>query len=165
MDDHAMNADTDGDVVPAAGMIASRRKSRTQRVASQIPWFLYVILLFVGMKLTGVNLREPLFEFGPYVLTLVEVLYVIAASAAMAEVYRVSRPGVDNTLEAQLMQAIAIVQIVVFALGAAQVAILEIFHNTEFLVITLMSFVQGWIAVKINARTLKRTIDYGGGGS
>ena len=41
--------------------------------------------------------------------------------------------------------------------------IFRIFDNTEFLVIVLLSVFQVILAFIINARTLKRTIDYTGG--
>lgn len=156
--------DTHTGVTGAATIVASRPRSvMAKHIASQVPWFLYIIIGFVLVKLVVENIREPIFTVGPYVLTWVEILYISAALAAMAELHRVSKPGVDNTWEAIAMAAIAIVQIVVFALGAANVIELQIFHNTEFLVITIISTLQGGLAIKVNARTLKRTIDYGGG--
>jgi hypothetical protein len=85
-----------------------------------------------------------------------------AAIMAMAEQLRVSNPGVDNTIEALLMGAIAGVQVLLFALGTAGVKPLAIFNNTEFLMLTLISLTQAIVAVLINARTLRRTIGVGG---
>jgi hypothetical protein len=85
-----------------------------------------------------------------------------AAMMAMAEQLRVSTPGVDNTIEAILMGAIAGVQVLLFALGAAGVQPLAICNNTEFLMLTLISMTQAIVAVLINARTLRRTIGVGG---
>jgi hypothetical protein len=84
-----------------------------------------------------------------------------AAMMAMAEQLRVSTPGVDNTIEALLMGAIAGVQVLLFALGAAGVKPLAIFNNTEFLMLTLIGLTQAIVAVLINARTLRRTIGVG----
>jgi hypothetical protein len=80
----------------------------------------------------------------------------------MAEQLRVSTPGVDNTIEALLMGAIAGVQVLLFALGTAGVKPLAMFNNTEFLMLTLISLTQAIVAVLINARTLRRTIGVGG---
>jgi len=91
----------------------------------------------------------------------VEVLLVGAAMMAMAEQLRVSHPGIDNTIEAILMAAIAALQVLLFALGAAGVSPLRIFNNTEFLMLTLISMTQAVVAILINARTLRRTIGVG----
>lgn len=156
--------DVDDGAVGAATVIASRRRrGGIRNLATVVPWFLYVIFGFVVLKLAVGNVREVILTVGPYALSWVEVLYVTAAFVAMSELLRVSQPGVDNTWEAMAMLTIAVVQMIVFALGAAQVLALEMFHNTEFLVITLISVAQSVLAIKINARTLKRTIDYGGG--
>ena len=87
-----------------------------------------------------------------------------AAMMAMAEQLRVSHPGMDNTIEAILMAAIAGVQVLIFSLGAAGVKALDIFNNTEFLMLTLISMTQAVVAIMINARTLRRTIGVGDSG-
>jgi len=87
-----------------------------------------------------------------------------AAMMAMAEQLRVSHPGVDNTIEAILMGAVAGGQVLLFALGAAGVKTLAMFNNTEFLMLTLISMTQAIVAILINARTLRRTIGVGGNG-
>jgi hypothetical protein len=84
--------------------------------------------------------------------------------SAMAEQLRVSHPGVDNTIEAILMGAVAGVQVLLFALGAAGVTPLAIFNNTEFLMLTLISMTQAVVAILINARTLRRSIGVGDSG-
>jgi hypothetical protein len=104
-----------------------------------------------------------LIQWGEYHLSWVEVLMVGAAMMAMAEQLRVSTPGVDNTIEALLMGAIAGVQVLLFALAASGVKPLSIFNNTEFLMLTVISLTQAVVAVLINARTLRRTIGVGGG--
>ena len=85
-----------------------------------------------------------------------------AAMVAMVEQLRVSNPGVDNTIDALLMGAMAGVQVLLFALGAAGVQPLAMFNNTEFLMLTVISLTQAIVAVLINARTLRRTIGVGG---
>ena len=57
------------------------------------------------------------------------------------------------------MAAIAGIQVLLFALGAAGVAALSIFNNTEFLLLTLISMTQAVIGILINARTMRRSID------
>ena len=127
-----------------------------------IPGFLYILALFVAGKFIFPDPRAVLIQWGEYHLSWVEVLMVGAAMVAMAEQLRVSSPGVDNTIDALLMGAMAGVQVLLFALGAAGVQPLAIFNNTEFLMLTLISLTQAIVAVLINARTLRRTIGIGG---
>jgi hypothetical protein len=125
------------------------------------PGFLYILALFIAGRFVFADPRAILIQWGEYHLSWVEVLMVGAAMMAMAEQLRVSTPGVDNTIEALLMGAIAGVQLLLFALGAAGATSLTIFNNTEFLMLTLISLTQAIIAVLINARTLRRTIGVG----
>jgi hypothetical protein len=127
-----------------------------------VPGFLYILALFVAGKFIFPDPRAVLIQWGEYHLSWVEVLMVGAAMMAMAEQLRVSTPGVDNTIDALLMGAMAGVQVLLFALGAAGVKPLAIFNNTEFLMLTLISLTQAIVAVLINARTLRRTIGVGG---
>jgi hypothetical protein len=60
------------------------------------------------------------------------------------------------------MGAMAVVQVLLFALGAAGVKPLAFFNNTEFLMLTLISVTQAIVATLINARTLRRTIGVAG---
>jgi hypothetical protein len=59
------------------------------------------------------------------------------------------------------MGAIAIIQVVLFALAAAKVQSLAIFDNTEFLLLTIINVAQTAVAYQINAATLMRTITSG----
>src|ERR1700681_4845990 len=125
------------------------------------PGLLYVLVFFIGGKLIFADPRATLVHWGEYNISWVEVLLVGAAMMAMVEQLRVSHPGVDNTIEAILMGAIAGMQILLFALGAAGVRPLALFNNTEFLMLTLFSMTQAVVAILINARTLRRTIGVG----
>jgi hypothetical protein len=129
-----------------------------------IPGFFYVLVFFMIGKLIFTDPRATLVHWGEYHLSWVEVLLVGAAMMAMAEQLRVSHPGIDNTIEAILMGAIAGVQVLLFALGAAGVRPLAIFNNPEFLMLTVISMTQAVVAILINARTLRRTIGVGDNG-
>src|SRR5215831_16540873 len=122
------------------------------------PGFLYILALYVVGKFIFADPRATLVQWGEYRLSWVEVLMVGAAMMAMAEQLRVSHPGIDNTVEAILMVAVAAVQVLLFALGAAGVSPLGFFNNTEFLMLTVISVAQSVVAILINARTLRRTI-------
>ena len=152
------------DVRSSDGTIASaphvRRASGTGPL-KYMPGFLYILALFIAGKFIFPDPRATLIEWGQYHLSWVEVLMVAAAMMAMAEQLRVSYPGVDNTIEAILMGAVAGIQVLLFALGAAGVGPLAIFNNTEFLMLTLISLTQSVVAILINARTLRRTIGVG----
>src|SRR5215813_9010513 len=126
-----------------------------------VPGFLYIIGLYVVGKFMFADPRATLVQWGEYQLSWVEVLMVGAAMMAMTEQMRVSHPGIDNTVEAILMAAVAAVQVLLFALGAAGVRPLSIFNNTEFLMLTVISMTQAVVAILINARTLRRTIGVG----
>jgi hypothetical protein len=129
-----------------------------------VPGFLYILLLYIVGKFIFPDPRATLVQWGEYQLSWVEVLMVGAAMMAMAEQLRVSHPGIDNTIEAILMAAVAALQVLLFALGAAGVRPLGIFNNTEFLMLTLISMTQAVVAILINARTLRRTIGVGDNG-
>jgi hypothetical protein len=126
-----------------------------------VPGFAYIRVLYIAGKYLVPDPRATLLQWGEYHLSWVEVLMVGAAMMAMAEQLRVSHPGIDNTIEAILMAAIAGVQVLLFALGAAGVRDLNIFNNTEFMMLTLISMTQAVVAILINARTLRRTIGVG----
>ncbi|KAB2912015.1 MAG: hypothetical protein F9K29_20750 [Hyphomicrobiaceae bacterium] len=126
-----------------------------------VPGFAYILVLYVAGKLMFPDPRATLVQWGEYHLSWVEVLMVGATMMAMAEQLRVSHPGIDNTIEAILMAAMAVVQVLLFALGAAGVRNLDIFNNTEFLMLTVISATQAIVAIMINARTLRRTIGVG----
>ena len=85
-----------------------------------MPGFVYILALFIVGKFIFPDQRDTLIEWGPYHLSWVEVLMVAAAMMAMAEQLKVSYPGVDNTIEAILMGAVAGIQVLLFALGAAR---------------------------------------------
>jgi hypothetical protein len=142
-----------------AAFLPPRRRSSLLR---HTPGFVYILALFIAGRFIFADPRAVLIQWGQYHLSWVEILMVGAAMMAMAEQLRVSTPGVDNTIEAILMGAIAGVQVLLFALGAAGVEPLAIFNNTEFLMLTVISLTQAIVAVLINARTLRRTIGVGG---
>jgi hypothetical protein len=124
-----------------------------------VPGFLYILVLYVIGSFIVPDSRTTWELWGGYQISWDEVLMVAAAMMAIAEQLKVSHPGIDNTIEAILMAAIAAVQVLLFALGAAGVRALGMFNNTEFLLLTLISMTQAVIGVLINARTLRRSID------
>ena len=148
----------------SAAMAPRVQRTRRADPFKYTPGFLYVLAFFVVGKLIFADPRATLVSWGEYNLSWVEVVLVAAAMTAMAEQLRVSHPGVDNTIEAILMGAIASLQVLLFALGAAGVRPLALFNNTEFLMLTVISMAQAVIAILINARTLRRTIGVGDNG-
>lgn len=126
-----------------------------------VPGFVYILALYIAGTFIFPDPRATLVQWNEYRISWVEVLMVGAAMMAMAEQLRVSHPGIDNTVEAILMAAIAGVQVLLFALAASGVRGLAIFNNAEFLMLTLISMTQAVVAILINARTLRRTIGVG----
>ena len=139
---------------------AAANKRKLRKHFKNIPGFAYVLFFFVLIGAFVPNMREILFTvFGSYSLTWVEVIYLIATFTAMGELLRVSKPGIDNTVEALIMLGIGIVYMLLFVFGAMGVPFLRIFSTTEFLMLVLISAFQIGMAFLINARTLKRTFD------
>jgi hypothetical protein len=140
---------------------SDRGRHRKSRLLGLIPGFVYILALYIVGQLFFTNPRATLFNIGGYQLAWVEVLLVAAAIMAMAEQIKVATPGVNNTTEVLFMGAIAIVQVVLFALAAAKVQSLAIFDNTEFLLLTIINMAQTAVAYQINSATLMRTISSG----
>src|SRR5262245_965235 len=137
---------------------ADRGRRRKSRFLGLVPGFAYVLVLFILGQFFFPDPRATLFNVGKYQLAWVEVLLVAAAIMAMAEQIKVATPGINNTTEVLFMGAIAIAQVVLFALAAAKVQRLAIFDNTEFLLLTIINVAQTAVAYQINAATLMRTI-------
>jgi hypothetical protein len=138
-----------------------RTRRRGSGILRYIPGFVYILALFIIGQFVFPDPRTTFFEIGGYQLAWVEVLLAAAAIMAMAEQVKVAEPGVNNTLEVLFMGAIAVIQIVLFALAAAEVQDLIMFNNTEFLLLTIINAAQTAVAYQINAATLLRTISSG----
>jgi hypothetical protein len=146
------------DHVDAAVVGKDRVHHRRARILALVPGFFYILILYIIGKYVFPDPRATLFDIFGYRLSWVEVLITAAAIMAMAEQIKVAKPGINNTTEVLLMGLIAIIQVLLFALGAAKVPSLAIFNNTEFLLLTLINLAQTAVAYQINAATLMRTI-------
>ena len=124
-----------------------------------IPGFAYVLALYVAGTFLFPDHRATLVEWRGYTISWTEVLLVVAALVALVDLLRVSQPGIDNTVEAIMMAAIAGIQALLFALAAAGVPALGVFNTAEFLLLTLVGLAQAVVAILINARSLRRSID------
>jgi hypothetical protein len=131
---------------------------RKSRFLGLIPGFVYILALFIFGQLFIFDSRATLLDIGGYRISWAEILLVAAAIMAMAEQIKVANPGVNNTTEVLLMGAIAVIQVVLFALAAAKVQSLAMFDNTEFLLLTIINMAQTAVAYQINSATLMRTI-------
>ena len=144
---------------PEAVVVArDRAPGKRGGAFSLVPGFFYILILYIIGKYVVGDPRATLFDFLGYKLSWVEVLLVAAAIMAMVEQIKVAKPGINNTTEVLLMGLIAIIQVLLFALGAAKVPALAIFDNTEFLLLTLINLAQTAVAYQINSATLMRTI-------
>jgi len=153
----AGDADHVGAVVVSDSDRAHHRRPRGG-VLGYAPGFVYILLLYVIGQFVFSDPRASLFDILGYRLSWVEVLLLAAAIVAMAEQVKVAKPGINNTTEVLLMGATAIIQILLFALGAAKVQVLGMFNTTEFFLLTLINLAQTAVAYQINSATLMRTI-------
>jgi hypothetical protein len=145
----------------AAATIAKKRGRfmRSCRVVFfKMPLFIYLLGIYVVAKLLVPDLRAEIFTLGTYTITWVEILYVLAFAAAMSEMLRVSHPGVNNNREATYMLMAFLVYFALFILAAGGSAPLQIFSNTEFLVLTLFSLIQTVMGFTLNSRTAMRAL-------
>ena len=136
---------------------------KTHSVLRYIPSFFYLLVVYVIGALTIPDPRAALVHWGGYDLSWVEVLLTTAAIIGMSEQMKVSHPGMDNTMEAIVMAALAGFQVMLLVLGAAGIGAFAIFNKTEFLTLTVIGMMAAVIALLINARTLRRTIGVGDG--
>jgi len=145
---------------PTDAVVVGRDRVHHRRGAAWhiIPGFFYILILYMIGAYFIKDPRATLFDLFGYRLSWVEVLLTASAIMAMAEQIKVANPGINNTTEVLLMGLIAIIQILLFALGAANVPALAMFNNTEFLLLTLINVAQTAVAYQINAATLMRTI-------
>jgi len=143
---------------PDAVVVGKDRYRKRGGAFRLVPGFLYILILYIIGTYLFPDPRATLVDFLGYKLSWVEILLVAAAIMAMAEQIKVAKPGINNTTEILLMGVIAIVQILLFALGAAKVPALAIFDNTEFLLLTAINLAQTAVAYQINSATLMRTI-------
>lgn len=137
--------------------ITTQPRSLMLRIMLKVPWFTWVLLLYVIFEAAVPNMRAVIFTIGPYALTWVEIIYLVASAVAMIELLTVAEPGVDNVKEAVLMLAAGIVYLVLFVLGTAGVRGFSVFNNTEFLWLLLLISTQVVMGFVLNARTLQRT--------
>ena len=126
-----------------------------------VPYFLPILVLYILLEMAGVDLKA-VYGQGGYTVTWGEILLILSAVVSLAEQLKVSNPGIDNTLEALTMVGMGVLQLVLFVLGAAGVVYFGMFAKSDFLVQTFISLSASIVAVLINARTLRRSIDLAG---
>jgi len=149
---------TQADHTDAAVVGRDRAPPKRGGAFSLIPGFVYILILYIIGRYAFPDPRATLVDILGYKLSWVEVLMTAAAIMAMAEQIKVAKPGINNTTEVLLMGLIAIVQVLLFALGAAKVPALAMFNTTEFLLLTVINLAQTAVAYQINSATLMRTI-------
>jgi hypothetical protein len=139
--------------------VDSRERATSLRY---IPGFAYVLALYIAGTFIFPDHRAPLLEWRDYTVSWTEALLLVAALVALIEQMRVSKPGIDNTVEAIMMAAMAGICVLLFALAAAGgIPSLAMFDTAEFLLLTLLALAQAVVAILINARSLRRSIDIG----
>ncbi len=92
--------------------------------------------------------RATLIELGPFKLSWVEIILLLSAVIASAEILKVSEPGVDNTGEVIAMGLVAVIQ---FGLVIASLYDQKfvIFKTTESLMMLIINVVQTYVAFRV----------------
>ena len=173
VDAAAQEPDTDRDAPAAVAMSKTDRMrggpvrrffSTAGYYLYETPAFAFLLVLFILVKVSVNDMRAVLLSVGAYEITWVEMMYALAAFIALGEIYKISEPGERNTKEAILIAVAAVVYMLLFTLGAAQVpAFAYLFSNSEFLIMTAIGVAGAIIALIINPRTAQRTFTGGGG--
>src|SRR5215813_3963096 len=86
-----------------------------------IPGIAYILALYLAGAYFFPDARATLAEWRGYRISWIEFLLLAAAMTALADQLRVSHPGIDNTVEAILMAALAAAMVLLFALAAVGV--------------------------------------------
>lgn len=149
----------------AAVLARPGRWRKTRSILRWIPGFGYFLIFYAIVELLVPNVREPVLSFTHHQWSWVDMMYPIAAFVAMAELFKVSKPGEDNTWEAIMMLAAWIVYLLLFAFALMGGSRLAIFNTTEFGVITAIGMFQVVMGFILNARTLRRSINYDNSGA
>ena len=91
--------------------------------------------------------RATLIDLGPFKLSWVEIILLLSAVIASAEILKVSEPGVDNTGEVIAMGLVAVIQ---FGLVIASLYDQKfvIFKTTESLMMLIINVVQTYVAFR-----------------
>jgi hypothetical protein len=144
-------------VSPQGGQVGGQRRG----LLRYIPGIAYILALYLAGTYFFPDARATLAEWRGYRISWSEFLLLAAAMMALADQLRVSHPGIDNTVEAILMAALAAAMVLLFALAAAGVGGLGLFNSADFLLLTLIGLTQAVVAILINARTLRRSIGLG----
>jgi hypothetical protein len=143
------------------GWRASAGGGQRRGLLRNIPGFAYILALYLVGTYLFPDSRATLIEWRGYRVSWIELLLVAAAMAGLAEQLRVSHPGIDNTVEALVMAAVAGLFVLLFALAAAGVGGLGVFNTAEFLLLTVIGLAEAVVAILVNARTLRRSIGLG----
>ncbi len=125
------------------------------------PLIFYMLVAYIIIELAVPDVRAIFINAGPFKFTWVEFIYLAASLITLLEIQRISKPGIDNTKETFAMLAVWIVYLVLFIISfTTGFQFLEIFNTTEFSMLVILFLGQYGLCVLVNARTLKKTIDY-----
>jgi len=138
---------------PARGRVRVRRSP-----LRFIPMFSILLIVYVGMKILNIDMRGNVFMLDEFTVTWVELFILAASFVGMIEIAKVAYPGVSNFWETVLIGGMMLLYFVLFVLGIFRADIFGMFRNTEFLMMTLICFVAGVMALYINNLTRGKTI-------
>lgn len=138
-----------------------------------IPIFFWVALVSIVLRIIeatfGLSLiRENLIPWSSqWSINTIELLLYLLAMFAPQEVYRVSRPGVDQSVEVWLIIALGGFQLMAFVLGTFAdivnvVPWLQVFATTENLGFGLITIACSYYTYRTNVRSMQRSFVHGG---
>jgi len=136
----------------------------SKRIGLFVPSMMWVVLVYFLLSLNGVSQETAIFSFPNGTSLLVnDIIYLFMTITVLIDVMKVSLPGMDNSIEAQLMNYSSMLMGVFFVL-AFTTEEFKMFATAQFAVMVMVNFLAAFVAIKVNARTLKRTIDGRGAG-
>lgn len=155
---------SDAGVAAVTRPLVSGRRPRWKRALWRLwkvtPLIFYVLIAYIIIEVAVPDVRAIFINAGPFKFTWVEFIYLVASLTPLFEIQRISKPGIDNTKENFGILAVWILYLVLFILSLTGVPFLSIFSTTEFSMLVILFLGQYAICVLVNARTLKKTIDY-----
>lgn len=141
------------------------------RGARWFPAFVWMLLWYVLIEYSVMNVREPFISIGgTFSVSWVEIIYLIAFGAAMLELLKVANPGQNDTKPIIVMGIVLFVYVVLFTISLVLWVVdvfidaiefdirTRLFATSEFLMLVSMSAIQVGMAMWINSATLQRTI-------
>ncbi|MBT3726537.1 hypothetical protein HOG21_02285 [bacterium] len=136
-----------------------------KKVILWVPSMTWLVGVYWLIGFLGVFTHQEIYQFGNQTAILIsDMIYLMMSLLILVDIMKVSVPGIDNTWEAQMLNYVSMVMVVFFVLSFTTEQF-KVFASPQFAIMTVVNFLAAFVAVKVNARTLKRTIDGRGASS